>query len=74
MTRAEAGLRGMSKPFTFSLGTPLLKGNLLKQGGFGKLFKKRYFVLYPGFLVYYNDVVAWKTDVARGDTLGVCHR
>ena len=63
----------MAHIFKFSLENPLLKGTLFKKGGVGKLFKRRFFVLYPGFLVYYDDVLKWKADVWKGDTLGVTH-
>ena len=57
--------------FAFDLSQPLKRGTLLKQGAFHKAFKYRYFVLYPGFLVYYDDSQKWKLDVTKGNTLGV---
>ena len=57
--------------FAFDLSKPLKKGTLLKQGQLHKAFKYRYFVLYPGFLVYYDDMKKWKLDITRGETLGV---
>ena len=57
--------------FAFDLSRPLKKGTLLKQGGIHKAFKHRFFVLYPGFLVYYDDATKWKLDMTRGETLGV---
>lgn len=66
--------KGSSQPkrgFAFDLNKPLFKGNLLKQGEFHRAFKDRFFVLYPGFLVYYDDISTWKYDLQRGETLGV---
>lgn len=57
--------------FGFDLSKPTKKGVLLKQGQYHKAFKYRFFVLYPGFLVYYEDERKWKCDVTRGETLGV---
>ena len=57
--------------FGFDLSKPSKKAVLLKQGQFHKAFKYRFFVLYPGFLVYYEDEHKWKCDIARGETLGV---
>ena len=59
--------------FAFDLSRPLKKGTLLKQGGIHKAFKHRFFVLYPGFLVYYDDATKWKLDMTRGETLGVSY-
>ena len=61
----------MARVFNFSLENPLLKGVLFKKGGLNPGFKRRFFVLYPGFLVYYDDVHKWKVDIWRGNTLGV---
>ena len=60
----------MAHQFGFDLKRPVRRGYLLKQGGTHKAFKNRYFVLYPGFLVYYNSEDKYVFDVARG-TLGV---
>ena len=57
--------------FAFDLQKPLFKGNLLKQGEFHRAFKDRFFVLYPGFLVYYDAITTWQYDLQRGETLGV---
>ncbi len=43
----------------------------MKQGALHKAFKYRFFVLYPGFLVYYDTENKWKVDLAKGETLGV---
>ena len=59
----------MAHQFGFDLKRPVRRGYLLKQGGTHKAFKNRYFVLYPGFLVYYNSEDKYVFDVARG-TLG----
>ena len=57
--------------FAFELSKPTKKGILLKQGALHKAFKYRYFVLYPGFLVYYDSEHKWRVDLAKGETLGV---
>ena len=62
---------GRRSTFAFDLSKPLKKGTLLKQGALHKAFKHRFFVLYPGFLVYYDDATKWKLDMTRGETLGV---
>jgi len=67
---ASGGRRGT---FAFDLSKPLKKGMLLKQGQLHKAFKHRFFVLYPGFLVYYDDMSRWKLDITRGETLGVSY-
>lgn len=47
----------------FDISTPLMAGHLRKQGEKGiKSFKRRFFVLYPNFLVYYADSVDWESD------------
>jgi hypothetical protein len=56
--------------FAFELSKPTKKGTLLKQGALHKAFKYRYFVLYPGFLVYYDSENKWRVDLAKGETLG----
>ena len=58
-------------PFNFDLRKPQRTGYMLKQGRLHRVFKRRFFVLYPGFLVYYEDDIKWKSDLAKGDTLGV---
>lgn len=50
----------------FDYTKPELHGYLYKQGGVHKAFKKRYFVLYPGYLVYYTDETKYRIDVAKG--------
>ena len=57
--------------FAFELSKPSKRGTLMKQGSLHKAFKYRYFVLYPGFLVYYESENKWKVDLAKGETLGV---
>lgn len=57
--------------FAFELSKPSKRGMLMKQGSLHKAFKYRYFVLYPGFLVYYESENKWKMDLAKGETLGV---
>ena len=44
---------------------------MLKQGAFNRAFKNRVFVLYPGFLVYYENETKWRLDLTKGETLGV---
>ena len=56
--------------FSFDLSKPTKKGRLLKQGGFHKAFKSREFILYPGFLVYYDNENEWRLDITKGQ-LGV---
>jgi hypothetical protein len=59
------------RKFAFDLAKPLMRGPLQKQGEIlGVIYKQRYFVLYPGFLVYYDDKDTWKYDLQRGQTLG----
>ena len=74
---AQSAVQGSSSPaigargvFGFDLNKPLRGGWLLKQGGSHKAFKKRFFVLYPGFLIYYSSPDKYKYDVARS-TLAV---
>lgn len=50
----------------FDYTKPELHGYLYKQGALHKAFKKRYFVLYPGYLVYYTDEAKYRGDVAKG--------
>lgn len=57
--------------FAFDVAKPLKKGALLKQGAVNKSFKTREFVLYPGFLVYYDSDSKWRLDLLKGETLGV---
>ena len=47
------------------LNKPLLKGHLFKQAHTHKSFNKRYFVLYPNILVYYDSEQDFKRDMER---------
>lgn len=64
---------GRKSTFAFDLSKPLKKGTLLKQGAVHRAFKYRYFVVYPAFLVYYDNESKWKLDLTKGETLGVSH-
>lgn len=57
--------------FAFDLFQPLKKGVLLKQGAVHTAFKYRFFVLYPGFFVYYEKESKWRQDLTKGETLDV---
>ncbi len=47
----------------FDIAKPILIGHLRKQGEKGiKTLKRRFFALYPNFLVYYTDPVLWESD------------
>lgn len=47
----------------FEISKPIQIGHLRKLGEKGlKSFKRRFFVLYPNFLVYYADAVDWESD------------
>ena len=63
--------RGRRGTFAFDLSHPAKKGVLLKQGAFHKAFKYRFFLVYPGFLVYYEQESKWLLDLTKGETLGV---
>ena len=41
---------------------PLKTGYLQKAGKTNTAFKRRFFVLYKNFLVYYDDETKWKRD------------
>ncbi len=56
--------------FSFDVDKPLKNGFLRKQGYSLKHFKERFFVLYPNFLVYYEEVSKWQFDKTVGG-LGV---
>jgi hypothetical protein len=56
--------------FSFDETQPLKSGYLYKQGDRLKLMKKRFFVLYPNFLIYYKDLEKWQYDQTVGG-LGV---
>lgn len=45
---------------------PLYKGHIYKQGHGHKSFNKRYFVLYPKLLVYYDHEQDYLRDLERG--------
>ena len=49
---------------------PLHSGHLYKKTGGQLAFNKRYFVLYPKVLIYYEHEESYKKDVAKG-SLGV---
>ena len=57
--------------FAFDLFQPIKKGVLLKQGAVHTAFKYRFFVLYPGFFVYYEKESKWRQDLTKGETLDV---
>lgn len=60
-----------STKFAFDSTKPLKTGFLHKQGAkVSHKFKKRFFVLYPGFLVYYEEEQKWRFDLTVGG-LGV---
>ena len=60
----------MTSVFRFPLDAPALTGILLKQGDFGLHQRKKFVILYPSFLVFYDDAERWKLDVKSG-TLSV---
>ena len=55
----------------FDIANPKKTGCLLKEGRIFKINKAREFILYPGFLVYYEDANSWRLDITRGNTLEV---
>lgn len=59
------------RPFPFDVRKPIRCGFLMKMRAKRKSFKRCFFVLYKGFLVYYEDDTKWKFDTTKGDTLGV---
>ena len=59
------------RKFAFDVTKPIKTGYLRKMGQARKSFKERFFVLYKGFLVYYENDSKWKLDTSMGDTLGV---
>lgn len=73
-TSSVSAAQKNNRRFVFDLRKPIMTGTMLKQGGFHKAFKERYFVLYPGFLVYYDEQTTWHYDLQRGETLGVSAR
>ena len=60
----------MTSTFKFPLDAPLLSGTLLKQKDFGMRLSKKFVILYPGFLVFYDNAERWALDV-KGNTLSV---
>ena len=71
---ASSSKGGSSRPtstFSFDVTKPVKKGFLNKQGKTIQRFRNRFFVLYPGFLVYYDEETKWRRDYTRGDTLEV---
>ena len=45
---------------------PILQGRVFKQFRSETGFNKRYFVLYPGILVYYKHERDYRSDIKRG--------
>ena len=60
-----------SSKFSFDVTKPIKIGFLNKQWKSGSRFKRRFFVVYPGFLVYYDEDTKWRLDYSKGDTLEV---
>lgn len=58
----------MTSAFNFPLDAPIRTGVLLKQGEFGLRLNKKFCILYPNFLVLYENAERWKMDV-KDDTL-----
>ena len=48
-----------------ALSKPILTGYMFKQSHILDVFNKRFFVLYPGYLVYYVKMHDWNSDVAK---------
>ena len=65
-----SGVTAMTSVFRFPLDAPALTGTLLKQGEFGLHLSKKFLILYPGFLVFYDNSDRWTLDVKCG-TLSV---
>ena len=55
------------------LATPLHTGYLYKEAHSHLVFHKRFFVLFPRALVYYEKESEYKKDLEKG-SLEVCHR
>jgi hypothetical protein len=53
------------KSQTFDFKHPICEGYLFKQGHFAHVFNKRYFVLYPGRLLYYKSESDFEHDKTR---------
>ncbi|KAL5477411.1 hypothetical protein EMCRGX_G024209 [Ephydatia muelleri] len=60
----------MTSVFRFPLDAPALTGTLLKQGEFGLHLSKKFLILYPGFLVFYDNSDRWTLDVKCGTLSG----
>lgn len=52
--------------FAFDESSPLKSGYLNKQGEKLKTLKKRFFVLYPNFLIVYTEIEEWQYDQSVG--------
>lgn len=52
--------------FAFDETKPLKSGFLDKQGQKLKNLKKRFFVLYPNFLIFYTEIELWQYDQSVG--------
>ncbi|XP_065889598.1 uncharacterized protein [Dysidea avara] len=65
--------KGVRSRVLFDYTKPELHGYMYKQGGVHKAFKKRYFVLYPGYLVYYTDENKYRIDVVKGSLQNRLH-
>jgi len=50
------------KKMSFDIRKPIVCGHLYKQNTRGGLFNKRYFALYPRYLVYYAHEADYKKD------------
>ena len=68
---SKGGSSRTTSKFGFDVTKPVKRGFLNKQGKTVQRFRNRFFVLYPGFLVYYDEETKWRRDYTRGDTLEV---
>ena len=68
---SKGGRSRTTSKFGFDVTKPVKRGFLNKQGKTVQRFRNRFFVLYPGFLVYYDEETKWRRDYTRGDTLEV---
>ena len=59
------------KKIAFDINKPIKTGYFMKQGEKHRKFKRRFFVLYHNFLVYYNEDTTWKFDCTKGDSPSV---
>ena len=48
------------------IASPLLTGYMYKEAHTHVVFHKRFFVLFPGVLVYYEKETDYRKDVAKG--------